>query len=71
QPIGGEGIIVEADESKFGKRRYNRGHRIEGIWILNGWRGYSRLNEDYEHSIVKHNEDFKDPESSEHTNTIE
>jgi transposase-like protein len=32
--IGGENVIVEIDESKFGKRKYNRGHRVEGIWIL-------------------------------------
>lgn len=33
EPIGGEGKIVEIDESKFGKRKYNRGHRIEGQWV--------------------------------------
>jgi len=35
-PIGGEGIIVEIDESKFGKRKYNRGHRVEGVWVVGG-----------------------------------
>lgn len=34
--IGGPGVIVEIDESKFGRRKYNRGHRIEGIWVLSG-----------------------------------
>jgi hypothetical protein len=34
--IGGEGIVVELDESKFGKRKYNRGHRVEGVWVLGG-----------------------------------
>jgi transposase-like protein len=34
--IGGEGIIVELDESKFGKRKYHRGHRVDGVWILGG-----------------------------------
>ena len=34
QPVGGEGIIVEIDESKFGKRKYHRGHRVDGVWVL-------------------------------------
>jgi hypothetical protein len=34
--IGGEGIEVEIDESKFARRKYNRGHRIEGCWIVGG-----------------------------------
>jgi transposase-like protein len=34
--IGGDGIIVQIDESKFGKRKYNRGHRVEGAWVLVG-----------------------------------
>lgn len=36
QQIGGPGIIVELDESKLGKRKYHRGHRVEGVWILGG-----------------------------------
>ena len=27
---------MEIDESKFGKRKYNRGHRVEGVWVLGG-----------------------------------
>ena len=35
--IGGDGVIVEIDESKFGKRKYNnRGHRVEGVWVVGG-----------------------------------
>jgi transposase-like protein len=32
--IGGPGVIVELDESKFGRRKYNRGKAVEGIWIF-------------------------------------
>jgi transposase-like protein len=34
--IGGPGIVVEIDESKFGKRKHNRGHRVEGVWVVGG-----------------------------------
>ena len=34
--IGGEGIIVEVDKSKLGKRKYNRGKHIEGTWVAIG-----------------------------------
>ena len=34
--IGGEGVVVELDESKIGKRKYNRGHVVEGVWLLGG-----------------------------------
>jgi hypothetical protein len=32
--IGGPGHIVEIDECKFGKRKYDRGRRVLGKWIL-------------------------------------
>jgi hypothetical protein len=32
--IGGEGKIIEIDEVKIGKRKYNRGRIVEGQWIL-------------------------------------
>ncbi|KCZ75276.1 hypothetical protein H311_03749, partial [Anncaliia algerae PRA109] len=34
--IGGSGIIVQLDESKFGKRKYNKGHAVEGVWLFGG-----------------------------------
>lgn len=36
QVIGGPGIIVEVDETKLGKRKYQRGHRVEGCWVVVG-----------------------------------
>ena len=32
--IGGDGIFVQIDEAKFGARKYNRGRRVEGHWVL-------------------------------------
>ena len=32
--VGDIGTIVEIDESKFGKRKNNRGHHVEGVWVL-------------------------------------
>ncbi|KAM0686661.1 hypothetical protein COBT_002114 [Conglomerata obtusa] len=32
--IGGDGITVETDESKFCKRKYHIGHRVHGVWVL-------------------------------------
>jgi transposase-like protein len=34
--IGGPGVIVEIDETKMGKRKFNRGHRVEGVWVVCG-----------------------------------
>jgi len=28
---------VEIDESKFGKRKYHRGHHVEGAWVFGGF----------------------------------
>lgn len=36
QVIGGPGIVVQIDETKMGKRKYHRGHRVEGVWVVAG-----------------------------------
>ena len=37
QKLGGEGETVKIDESKFGKRKYHRGKRVEGTWVFGGY----------------------------------
>lgn len=39
EKLGGIGVTVEIDESKFGRRKYHRRHRVEGQWVF---RGYER-----------------------------
>ena len=34
--IGGKGVKVLIDEAKLGKRKYNRGHRVNMVWIFRG-----------------------------------
>ena len=36
EQISGPGKHLEIYKSKFGKRKYNRGHFIEGQWVLGG-----------------------------------
>ncbi|KAG7161166.1 putative ISXO2-like transposase domain-containing protein [Homarus americanus] len=36
EKVGGKGKIVEIDEAKFGKWKYNRGRVIEGQWVIGG-----------------------------------
>ena len=34
--LGGTCNIIEIDESKFGRRKYNRGHHVGGVWVFGG-----------------------------------
>ncbi|GFR30475.1 uncharacterized protein TNCT_624171 [Trichonephila clavata] len=34
--VGGIGVIVEIDESKFRKRKFHRGKRVAGKWVFGG-----------------------------------
>ena len=36
EQIGGDEKEVEIDESKFGKRKYHRGKRVDGVWVFGG-----------------------------------
>ena len=34
--IGVPGVIVKIDGSKFGKRKYHKGRRVDGVWVFGG-----------------------------------
>jgi len=36
EQIGGVGMRVEVDESKFGRRKYHTGRRVDGVWVFGG-----------------------------------
>lgn len=41
--IGGPNKVVEIDEAKFGRRKYNRGRILEGNWLFGGIERESKL----------------------------
>ena len=43
QVLSGPGVVVEVDESKFGKRKFNTGRLVDGTWVFGGFeRGSKR-----------------------------
>lgn len=42
ESVGREGKVVQIDESQFGKRKYHRGHHVEGPWVFGGIESDSR-----------------------------
>ena len=42
EPISGKNVRVQIDESKIGKRKYHRGHLVEGQWVFGGIEENSR-----------------------------
>jgi hypothetical protein len=36
EKIAGPNKTVEIDESKFGRRKYHRGHPVKGQWVFGG-----------------------------------
>ncbi|KAJ8930186.1 hypothetical protein NQ314_017050 [Rhamnusium bicolor] len=82
--IGGEGKIVEIDETKIGKRKYNKGRYLEGQWVFGGIERGSRKfflmtvgvhttlgEKQYKHLTVNHSVNFVDPDTGTHTQNIE
>jgi IS1 family transposase len=110
--IGGNGNIVQIDETVIAKRKHNRGRIIPQKWVVGAidtvskdiiirhldnrsrdelrnvicdaitesctvttdlWRGYLNIfeNRDITHNTVNHSENFVDPITGAHTNSIE
>lgn len=42
--IDGNGIIVEKDEAKFGRRKYNHGRLITGQWFFGDVERHTKKN---------------------------
>ena len=42
EQIGGNGVEVEIEESKFGKRKYHHCYKVQGQWVFGGHEKYNK-----------------------------
>ena len=67
EKLGGPGKVVQIDESKIGKRKYHRGHVVEGEWVFGGIEEESRkcfilcVDDRSEATLLKHIHDWIEP----------
>ena len=67
EKLGGPGKVVQIDESKIGKRKYHRGHVVEGQWVFGGIEEESRkcfivcVDDRSEATLLKHTQDWIEP----------
>lgn len=67
EKLGGPGKVVQIDESKIGKRKYHRGHVVEGQWVFGGIEEESRkcfivcVDDRSEATLLKHIQDWIEP----------
>ena len=65
--LGGPGKVVQIDESKIGKRKYHRGHVVEGQWVFGGIEEDSRncfivtVKDRSEATLLKHIQELIEP----------
>jgi len=51
--LGGIGKIVEMDETKSAKRKYNKGRRIEGAWVIGGIERSANIRNGYKNLFLR------------------
>ena len=67
EKLGGPGKVVQIDESKIGKRKYHRGHVVEGQWVFSGIEEESRkcfivtVEDRTEATLISHIQEWIEP----------
>ena len=65
--LGGPGKVVQINESKIGKRKYHRGHVVEGQWVFGGTEEESRkcsivtVEDRTEATLISHIQEWIEP----------